>query len=330
MKWNEEQQAAVRAVRAAATACQAIQKRLVRPETLEKKDKSPVTVADFASQAVVCAHLKDVFPNDLMIGEEDAAELREESQANVRRIVVQHVAAALGRPAHDDEVLAWIDHGASVANANEKPRRYWTLDPIDGTKGFLRAEQYAVALALIEDGQVLLGALACPNLPMPDHTIGTLLVASRGQGTRMLSLANPTSPGAPVRGAAITSAACARFCESVEPGHSDQEQSAKIARALGITAPPLRMDSQAKYAAVARGDAHIYLRLPTRADYQEKIWDHAAGTIVVEEAGGRVTDIAAKPLDFSRGSTLSSNKGVVATCGTIHDAVIAAVRTAVA
>src|SRR5687768_18501103 len=95
MKWNHEQQAAVRAVRAAATVCQAIQKRLVRPETLEKKDKSPVTVADFASQAVVCAHLKDAFPDDLMIGEEDAADLREESQSNIRRIVVQHVAAAL-------------------------------------------------------------------------------------------------------------------------------------------------------------------------------------------------------------------------------------------
>src|SRR5687768_2340690 len=326
MKWNEEQHAAIRAVRAAATVCQAVQKRLVRPETLEKKDKSPVTVADFASQAVVCAHLKDAFPNDLMNGEEDAAELREESQSSTRRIVVQHVAAALGRPAHDDEVLAWIDHGASAANAKEKPRRYWTLDPIDGTKGFLRAEQYAVALALIEDGHVVLGALACPNLTMPDHTIGALLVASRGQGAQLFSLADPLAPGVPLRGKPVSTPSQARFCESVESGHSDQDQSARIAKALNITAPPLRMDSQAKYAAVARGDAHIYLRLPTRADYQEKIWDHAAGVIVVEESGGRVSDIKGNPLDFSRGSTLSANKGVVATSGAIHDAVLPAVR----
>ena len=86
------------------------------------------------------------------------------------------------------------------------------------------------------------------------------------------------------------------------------------------------MDSQAKYAAVARGDAQIYLRLPTRADYQEKIWDHAAGAIIVEEAGGRVTDITGRPLDFSLGATLSANKGIVATSGSIHDAVISAIR----
>jgi 3'(2'), 5'-bisphosphate nucleotidase len=85
------------------------------------------------------------------------------------------------------------------------------------------------------------------------------------------------------------------------------------------------MDSQAKYAGLARGDASIYLRLPTRKDYQEKIWDHAAGLIVVEEAGGRVTDVRGAPLDFGRGGTLAGNSGVIATNGPIHDEVLAAV-----
>ncbi|MFW6032399.1 MAG: inositol monophosphatase family protein [Phycisphaeraceae bacterium] len=69
----------------------------------------------------------------------------------------------------------------------------------------------------------------------------------------------------------------------------------------------------------------MYLRLPTRADYREKIWDHAAGAIVVEEAGGKVTDIEGKPLDFSRGRKLENNRGVIATNGPIHDAVLEAV-----
>jgi 3'(2'), 5'-bisphosphate nucleotidase len=324
-KWNKEEQAAVRAVRAAAGVCQAIQKRLVRPETLEKKDKSPVTVADFASQAVVCAHLMEAFPQDLMIGEEDAAELRQDEQARVREIVVEHVGTAMQRSVRADEVLSWIDHGASVAAAGTRPRRYWTLDPIDGTKGFLRAEQYAVALALIEDGQVVLGILGCPNFPVNGST-GALLVASRGNGARIMPLAESTAADSPLRVAAIQGSAEVRFCESVESGHSDQDQSAKIARLLKITAPPLRMDSQAKYAAVARGDAHVYLRLPTRADYQEKIWDHAAGFVVVEEAGGGVSDISGKALDFSLGATLAANRGVVATRGGIHDEVIRAIR----
>ena len=58
-------------------------------------------------------------------------------------------------------------------------------------------------------------------------------------------------------------------------------------RALGITAEPLRLDSQAKYAVVARGDASIYLRLP-HGGYRENVWDHAAGWLIVSEAGGRV------------------------------------------
>ena len=324
-KWSNEEQAAVHSVRAASAVCQVIQKRLVRPETLEKKDKSPVTVADFASQAVVCAHLIEAFPRDLMIGEEDAAELREEAQAQVRRTVVEHVGTALRRPVSDDDVLSWIDHGASVAAVATRSRRYWTLDPIDGTKGFLRAEQYAVALALIEDGQVVLGVLGCPNFPINGST-GALLVASRGNGARITPLADPSADGLPLRVSPLKDSAHLRFCESVESGHSDQDQSAKIARLLKITTPPLRMDSQAKYAAVARGDAHVYLRLPTRADYQEKIWDHAAGFLVVEEAGGRVSDITGKPLDFSLGATLASNRGVVATSGGIHNEVIKAIR----
>ena len=50
---------------------------------------------------------------------------------------------------------------------------------------------------------------------------------------------------------------------------------------IGVTAPPVRIDSQAKYGAMARGDAAIYLRFP-HPGYREKIWDHAAGCIVIE------------------------------------------------
>lgn len=49
---------------------------------------------------------------------------------------------------------------------------------------------------------------------------------------------------------------------------------------LGVKAPPVRIDSQAKYGALARGDGAIYLRFPHKG-YREKIWDHAAGYIVV-------------------------------------------------
>ena len=87
------------------------------------------------------------------------------------------------------------------------------------------------------------------------------------------------------------------------------------------------MDSQVKYGVVASGDAEIYLRLPTRVGYVEKIWDHAAGAIVVEEAGGRASDMYGAPLDFTQGRRLEKNRGVIVTNGAIHDRVIEAVST---
>src|SRR5690606_16270063 len=114
--------------------------------------------------------------------------------------------------------------------------------------------------------------------------------------------------------------------ESVESGHSAHSESARIAQKLGISRSPIRLDSQAKYATVADGRADIYLRLPTRADYVEKIWDHAGGVLVVQEAGGTVTDIHGKPLEFTHGRGLNANQGVVATAGTLHEQVLAAIR----
>src|SRR5262249_50374556 len=118
----------------------------------------------------------------------------------------------------------------------------------------------------------------------------------------------------------------ARFCESVEPGHSAQGDTAAVAARLGIVAPPLRMDSQAKYASVARGEAEIYLRLPTQADYREKIWDHAAGALIVAEAGGIVTDIMGRPLEFNHGRELVVNQGVIVTNGRLHERVLGALQ----
>jgi 3'(2'), 5'-bisphosphate nucleotidase len=219
-------------------------------------------------------------------------------------------------------VLDWIDRGGTGQASGP---RYWTVDPIDGTKGFLRAEQYAVALALLEDFQVVVGVLGCPNLQHPLGR-GALLVAVQNEGTLLVPLDGETSEGAKVRVSDISDATAARLCESVESGHSSHSRSARIAARLGISAQPLRMDSQAKYAAVARGDAQIYLRMPTRADYREKIWDHAAGLIVLAEAGGRVTDIHGQPLQFQYGRRFEQNQGVVATNGSLHHHVLDAIR----
>lgn len=79
-----------------------------------------------------------------------------------------------------------------------------------------------------------------------------------------------------------------------------------------------------KYGLVARGDASIYMRFP-KPGYIENVWDHAAGVVIVEAAGGCVTDADGKRLDFSTGIKLRGNVGVVATNGALHGIVLEAV-----
>ena len=88
------------------------------------------------------------------------------------------------------------------------------------------------------------------------------------------------------------------------------------------------MDSQAKYAVLAAGGGEVLLRLlsPSRPDYREKIWDQAAGSIVITEAGGRISDLDGQPLNFSLGRTLANNRGILATNGPLHDTLLAGLK----
>lgn len=312
---------ALRAATAAARLCKAVQKEMLELDSISKEDRSPVTVADFGSQAVVCRILREAFPGDPILAEERASALRQSQNRPVLERVAGFV-STLFQDANPEKVCNWIDWGEKAAS-----RRHWCLDPIDGTKGFMRHDQYAVALALILEGRVVLGVLACPNLPLeegePHGPKGVLFYALRGKGAFQASLEN--GEPRPIRVSnSLLGDPNLRFCESFESGHSDHEAQARLARALGIKAPSIRMDSQAKYGLVARGEADIYLRLPNpkTPDYREKVWDHAAGSIIIEEAGGRVTDIHGKPLRFGLGEKLADNVGVVATNGSIHEEVL--------
>lgn len=320
MKYQKEFDVAIHAVRRAARVCASVQKTL-GSSTLTKEDRSPVTVADFGSQAVVCHALQEAFPEDPVIGEEDSAALRLPENESVLAKVTEAAGQALPAAA-PASVCAWIDRGNAVGYSD----RFWTLDPIDGTKGFLRGDQYVVALALIVEGELAVAAMACPNLPRdmrggPEK--GVVFAACRGGGAFQAPLAD-AAPAAlqPVRVRTVATGAQARLCEPFESQHGSRRDVAAIADRLGVEAPSLRMDSQAKYGVLARGEADIYLRLTSRSGYIENIWDHAAGALVVEEAGGTVTDAAGRPLDFRRGARLDRNAGIVATNGLLHDAVL--------
>lgn len=308
---------ATQAVRLATQLTQAVKVELVNA-AMTKDDRSPVTVADYASQALVANLLSQEFPNDPLVGEEDSTGLRSQ-QAHPTLEQVTRFVSHMVPHASDQSVCRWIDQG------NASPaERFWTLDPIDGTKGFLRNDQYAVALALIVNGQVQIGVLGCPNLTEARHSEmggeGSLVLAVRGEGAWTTSLASPAEYKQ-LKVSTYIHPSQARLLRSFESGHTNVSQIDEFAQALGVQVEPVRMDSQAKYALLASGQGDLLLRLlsPSKPDYREKIWDQAAGSLIVEEAGGHISDLHGKALDFSVGRTLANNRGILASNGHLHE-----------
>ena len=312
---SPEARFAIAAVREASLLARRIQREMVTA-ALTKDDRSPVTVADFAIQALISRRLAEKLTGSTLIGEENAEALRLEEGVATLDQITEFVRSAI-TDATPEEVCNLIDRGSG-----EPPEAFWTLDPIDGTKGFLRREQYAVALAYIRNGKVELGVLGCPELKG-----GSIYFAARGQGTHFQPL-DETQGWEQLSVSNRSSGADARVLRSVEKSHTNIDEIGQLAKKLGITAEPIGMDSQAKYAVLATGEGDILLRLlsPSSPDYREKIWDQAAGSIVVEEAGGQITDLDGKSLDFSHGRTLAKNRGIVATNNRLHDAVLTALR----
>lgn len=300
-------------------------KRLQREKTslfFEKDDKSPVTAADFGAQLLVTHYLQKYFPEDPLAAEENILELSEE-----KTHVLEPIMDLLSKDIEDfslEQIIAKEKSQGSKRNGN----RLWVLDPIDGTKGFLRGEQFAIALSLLQDNQPVLGVLGCPNLDTraePDtEGYGAITYAIRGQGTYIQEI---DRPGPPLRLSVSTCAdpARARFVSSVDStGHSNSDAIQVLRSHLGNQEEIMQFDSQAKYVMIAAGKFDIFLRLPPshNPNYREKIWDHAAGALIVEEAGGVVTDLSGKRFDFSHGRALEKNRGVVVSNGHFHHVIV--------
>lgn len=357
------------AVQAVAAACR-VARAIAQPGDVSaqaKHDASPVTIADYAVQAVIARAIRLASPSDKLVAEESADALRKDSQLLTE---VSNAVRIVDSQASDSHVLeALYTDPDAAAPGGTAEGRVWVLDPIDGTRGFVAGRQYCIALALLEHGQPKIGVLGCPNLPVSSldsrlrdnpssvHTsgaqCGVVFHAVKGSGAFAVSENQVFSKdsssnirdlsdtsmyngeihpdglrlGRRIHTSTLDDPSAAIFCESFEAAHSSHELSARIASILGVKEAPVRMDSQAKYGAMARGDFHIFMRFP-RESYVENIWDHAAGAVVLEEAGGRVTDGTGRSLNFALGRHLDNNDGIIASNGSLHDAVIAAVQTA--
>lgn len=318
-----------RAVLDAVVVCREVARRAGEVARLDKPDQSPVTVADFAAQAVIVRALAQLGPWPIL-GEEQAAALRQPANAALRDAVVDAV-QPVWPGATARAVLAAIDGAAGPAD----PRGgYWAVDPIDGTRGFVRGGQYAVCLVWIAEGTPQLAVMGCPNLPRARGASlreadpeGTLLLGERGAPLRW----GAAVPGAalheaqPVLEGVATLPSPLVVTHSLDGAYSRLDDVARVLARLGVPAEVRPADSQAKYGLVARGQAHAYMRIPRQRHRAELVWDHAPGCLVATAAGMRVTDLTGAPLDFTHGERLETSYGVVCAPAAVHEALLAAI-----
>lgn len=291
---------------------------------LTKEDKSPVTIGDFSVQALIACRLKRALPHFSLVAEESPESISTPETTSIRKEIV-HYLSRLEIDVTEEKALEWIAGGMAEASND-----FWTLDPIDGTKGFVRGEHYAVALGHIIDGKVQSGFLACPRLKESledaERGPGILMVAVRGQGAWVTDLAQEKSKWDPskvtwrqVKVSDCQDLANARLLRSKEAAHTNKGKTVDLMHASGMT-QVIPMDSMAKYTLLAGGGAEVLIRFLSKSklDYREFIWDQAAGVVILEEAGGKITDLDGKALDFSHGKRLIKNRGILATNERLH------------
>ncbi|KAI0535605.1 carbohydrate phosphatase [Xylaria digitata] len=345
--YSHELQVAIHAVQAAAKISQLVLHSDDKG-TVDKEDLSPVTIADFAIQALLTATIHSIFPGDNFVGEESAADLRDNP------LLLSRVWELLLRPQDDeakalcklprspDEMCEMIDRCGFGEPGGPESGRVWVFDPIDGTKTFVRREAYAINVALLEGGKQVLSVVGCPTLPANangpidnstvDSTgLGSIVFAVKGYGTYVRPLVETSGEPVPRKiepHAASASVADLRAvsCYHMLDSGVDDAHEAIMAR-LGVTTKGCDFLAWVlRWVALGLGLANFTVWVYKKRERTGKIWDHAGAMLLFEELGGKITDINGKEIDLTAGRSLSKNHGFVAAYRSIHDVVLKAVH----
>ncbi|WZZ14308.1 hypothetical protein YC2023_107397 [Brassica napus] len=311
-KYHRELEAAIDAVDRACRLCVDVKRSLFssKDKILEKNDQTPVTIADFGVQALVSLELSKLFPSIPLVAEEDSLFLRENNL--VSSVVSEVIAkASVGDDRLSDaDVLEAIDRGGKDAYTFcNKPATYWVLDPIDGTRGFLKGDDalYVVGLALVVDNEIVLGVMGCPNWP-GDSSDGTTVNKARF----CIQDSQPWE-SLPLSGL---------FDTKIDSGDLHGNE---------IRLLPTCCGSLCKYLMIASGRASVFL-LRARTERTIKSWDHAVGIICVHEAGGKVTDWEGVDInleeDQSERRIIFPAGGVVVSNGSLHHQLLEMISSA--
>jgi 3'(2'), 5'-bisphosphate nucleotidase len=224
-----------------------------------KSDASPVTAADLAAHRVIVAGLAQFEPLLPILSEEALA-------------------------------LSWSER--------RQWSRYWLVDPLDGTREFVKRNgEFTVNIALIDNHRSVLGVVFAP-------ITGEMYVAEKGAGAWLHSV--PDGDWSPLNTRPLASVPTVAGSRS----HGGA-QNAVLDQLIGSDHQLQPMGSSLKFCLIARGDADVYLRLGPTSE-----WDTAAAQCVLDEAGGAVLDLTGQTFRYNRGESLLNPEFIaVGDCG---------------
>lgn len=211
-----------------------------------KADASPVTEADHASEAIILEGLRRLTPEMPVISEEEV-----------------------------EKKGARFDFG-------NPPKRYWLVDPVDGTKEFVaKRGEFTINIGLVENGVAALGVL---HAPMSGNTY-----AAAGPGTASVrrgnEVAEPIHARRPPASGIVVLAS---------RSHGDKAGVSAFLEEYTVADRRL-MGSAIKLALIAEGSGDLYPRLGPTME-----WDTCAGQAILEAAGGSVLTLSGKPLRYGK------------------------------
>ncbi|KAL3627629.1 hypothetical protein CASFOL_028992 [Castilleja foliolosa] len=349
-KYNEHLQAAVDVVERACRLCVDVQKSLFSNDRqiIEKLDQTPVTIADFGVQALVSLEMSKLFPSIPLVAEEDSAFVRENNLVDDVFQVVTDKSSISDKTLSEEDILKAIDRGGKDAfSFGPQPATYWILDPIDGTRGFVKGSGalYVVGLALVVEGEIVLGVMGCPNWRVEgeENTVsrsGIIMISHVGCGTWRTRLwdaqnnSRKTHKWTRCQVDDFSKIDEARFCIPESQTWESLPLSTKYNATThtdcvgekDILLLPTCCGSLCKYLMVASGRASVFIQR-ARTQTIIKVWDHAVGVICIHEAGGKVSDWKGSELDFAADQTerrvlYPSGGGILVSNDSLHNPIL--------
>ena len=160
MKFSKHLKIAINAVKKASYFCKYVLKNHVKLNTFLKDDRSPVTIADFGSAVIIVNEILSNFSYPIFISEENLAALNSD-----KRIDLKEKLFFLIQKVYPEFTLKSFECALNYKNPSiQEHSKKWIIDPIDGTKGFINGRQFAIALSTIENFDVTMGVISCPNI----------------------------------------------------------------------------------------------------------------------------------------------------------------------